>query len=129
MTSQPSISTCPPQPWRRLSLQPSIQLHIERLVLDGLPVNHAKGAIIGAAVEAELTRLLAERGLTHLSAGTVALLSATSIQVTRDTKPAQLGHEIAGALIESLPSNKLSKKHKGRNMFSGSYLSPLRNRP
>jgi len=129
MTSQPSISTCPPQPWRRRSFQHSIELHIERLVFDGLSVGHAQGPIIGAAVEAELTRLLSERGLTHLSAGTVPRLSATSIQVTRDIKPAQLGHEIAGALIESLGSNKLNNKHKGSNMLSGRYLSPLRDRP
>ena len=41
----------------------TIHVHIERLVLDGLPVTHAQGPQVRAAVEAELARWLAERGL------------------------------------------------------------------
>jgi hypothetical protein len=96
-----------------LDARPSIQLHVERLVLDGLSVSSAQGHVLVAAMEAELARLLAEQGLTHLSAGAVPHLSAGSIQLTRDTKPAQLGNQIAGALIESIGNNKLNNKHKG----------------
>jgi hypothetical protein len=96
-----------------LNARPSIQLHVERLVLDGLPVSSAQGHVLVAAMEAELTRLVAEQGFNHLSAGAVPQRSANPIQVTRDTNPVQLGHQIAGSLIESIRNNKLNNKHKG----------------
>lgn len=86
----------------------NINVSIERLVLDGLPVSRTQGALIQVAVETELTRLLAERGLTHSSIGAVPYLSANSIQVTRDGKPAQLGHEIAQAIYGSLTPRPVS---------------------
>lgn len=42
---------------------PRVDLHIERLVLDGIRFNASEGERFRAGVEAELTRLLAERGL------------------------------------------------------------------
>ena len=35
-----------------------INVHIERLILDGLPVTSLQGPEVGAAVETELARLL-----------------------------------------------------------------------
>ena len=43
--------------------RPNIHLHIERLILDGLPIERAQGPHVQAAVEAELSRLLTENGL------------------------------------------------------------------
>ena len=43
--------------------RPNIHLHIERLILDGLPIECAQGPHVQAAVEAELARLLTENGL------------------------------------------------------------------
>jgi hypothetical protein len=40
----------------------TINLHIDRLVLDGLPVAGQDGPLIGAAVETELARLLERDG-------------------------------------------------------------------
>ena len=40
----------------------NVHLHIEHLVLDGLPVEPDGGDLVRAAVEAELTRLLASGG-------------------------------------------------------------------
>ena len=40
-----------------------IKVHIERLVLEGLPVMRSEGPLVQAAVQAELSRLLAEGGL------------------------------------------------------------------
>jgi hypothetical protein len=88
----------------------NINLNIERLVLDGLPVTSDHSDSVQTAVETELRRLLAQQGLNHLSAGAVPHLSANSIQVTRDTKPVQLGHQLAGALIKSIGNNKLNNK-------------------
>ena len=93
-----------------------INVSIERLVLDGLPVTSVHDATIQGAVETGLARLLAEQGLSHLSAGAVPHLSANSIQVTHDSKPAQLGHQIARAIHGTLtPAPQLM----GETRFSG----------
>ena len=42
-----------------------IELHIERLILDGLPLEIRHGPLVRAAVEKELTRLIAAHGLGH----------------------------------------------------------------
>jgi hypothetical protein len=94
----------------------NINVSIERLVLDGLPMNRTQGALVQVAVETELARLLAEHGLSHLSAGAVPRLSANSIQVTRDSKPAQLGNQIAQAIYSTLtPAPALTRETR----FSG----------
>jgi hypothetical protein len=75
----------------------NINLHIERLVLDGLPIERNQGAHVQAAVEAELTRLLAENGLARdLQAGSVVPgIRANQIQFAPDSNPMQMGAQIA----------------------------------
>jgi len=80
----------------------NISVHIERLILDGLPVTSSQGPLVQAAVEAELTRLLVNRGLGTLSTGAVPHLAAGSIQLTEGGKPAQVGHRIAQAIHRGL---------------------------
>jgi hypothetical protein len=88
--------------------RPSVHLRIERLILDGLPLTHSQGALVQAAVEAELSRLLTERGLTSslLSGGALPSVRAGAIQLSSDGSPVQLGQQIAHAVysgIESVP--------------------------
>jgi hypothetical protein len=73
-----------------------ISLHIERLVLDGLPVEAADGRHIKTAVTAELTRLLSEGGISgELSAGVaVPNVPATGFQ---------LGGRSRNPFMEALP--------------------------
>lgn len=85
--------------------RPSVHLHIERLVLDGLPVSHHQGSFVQAAIETELTRLLAEVSLSQLSGGAAPHLSGGSIQVATDSQPAHLGHQIANAIYSSIRPN------------------------
>jgi hypothetical protein len=75
----------------------NIQLHIERLVLDGLPIERAQGPHVQAAMEAELSRLLTEHGLaTDLQAGgAVPSINANGIQLSSGSSPTQLGTQIA----------------------------------
>jgi hypothetical protein len=80
----------------------NITVHIERLILDGLPVNGNDGATIQAAVETELSRLLTEQGLPGMSAGNASNLSAGPIELASETKPAHLGHQIAQAIHAGL---------------------------
>ena len=85
-----------------LNPQPSIELHIDELVLHGLPLTSSQGPAIKAAVETELARLLTEQGVKHSSAVTTPHLPASSIQLTQDNQPAHFGHQIAQAIYESL---------------------------
>ena len=78
----------------------SMNIHIERLILDGLPISHSQRPLVQAAVEAELARLLAADGLApNLQAGgALAYVPARSIQLTSDGNPKTLGQQIAQAV-------------------------------
>jgi hypothetical protein len=77
----------------------NIKLHIEQLVLDGLPITPGQGPIVKAAVEAELTRLVAEGGLGPelASGGAVPSITADSIEHSGGS-PTQMGQQIARSL-------------------------------
>ena len=53
----------------------NINIHIERLVLDGLPVAGPDSSIVQVAIETELARALAGQGLSRLSSGAVPRVS------------------------------------------------------
>jgi len=74
----------------------NINLHIERLVLDGVNITAGQRHLLRASVEAELPRLLTDGGLAPGLAQGVALprLSAGAMQLT-GSNPAQLGRQIA----------------------------------
>lgn len=82
----------------------NINLRIERLILEGLAVAPLEHARFQAAVEAELTRLLASDGLSSIlsSGGTMPHLPATSIQLSDQANPIDLGQQIAGAVYERI---------------------------
>ncbi len=76
---------------------PDIHLHIERLILDGLPIERAQGPHVQAAVEAELSRLLTENGLAPdlQAGGAMPNVRANAIQLTTVSNPTQVGTQIA----------------------------------
>ena len=78
----------------------NIELHIERLILDGLQVEPRNRATLQAAVEAELTRLLTTGGLRPelLSGAAVQSIRGREIQVTNQMPAAQIGNQIAHAV-------------------------------
>lgn len=75
----------------------NINLHIERLVLEGLEIAAEQGPVLQAALEGELSRLLSERGLSPSFAQGVAVprLSARDIQIASASNPTELGQQIA----------------------------------
>lgn len=77
-----------------------INLHIERLILDGLPLEARDGAVIRAAVEAELTRLLSQNeGESGWPAGgATPLVRAEPIRFGAQSSPAQIARQIAGSI-------------------------------
>ena len=90
-----------------------INLHIERLVLDGLPVTSMQGPQVRAAVERELARLLAAHGLSHELRGGIAVprVRAGAIEIGKERQPARLGQSIARAVHEGIGN---SSKEKAR---------------
>lgn len=81
--------------------RPDIHLHIERLVLDGLPLERSQGPQVQTAVEAELGRLLAEHGLAAgLQAGGASpSVAVAGIHLAPGSSPAHLGRQIAQSVF------------------------------
>ncbi|HZS09154.1 MAG TPA: hypothetical protein VFD58_30245 [Blastocatellia bacterium] len=75
----------------------NIKLHIERLILDGLPLDARQSAEVRAAVEAELTRLLTAGGLKQelLAGGATPSLRVEPVWLPRENDAAQSGARIA----------------------------------
>ena len=69
----------------------NIELHIERLVLDGLPLGALDAVRVRAAVEAELSRLLTEGGIgsAWLAGGAVPSLHVGDVSLQAGAAPAQ----------------------------------------
>jgi hypothetical protein len=91
----------------------NIHLHIERLVLAGLPLSAADGPRVRAALEVELSRLLAQgRLLPSLDAGgAIPSLSAGAVGFGTERGPNEFGREIAGALSASIGKKLIQNDH------------------
>lgn len=83
-----------------------IELHIERLVLEGLPVAPGQRHLVQAALETELSRLMTEGGLASslLTGGAIPQLSAGSMQLSGGANPTDLGQQIAHTVYTSIGS-------------------------
>lgn len=82
----------------------NIDLHIERLVLDGIPVSHAGRPHLQAAIETELARLLSVGSVNPEFQKGAALPSIRlgDIQLAANSGPSDLGRQIAGALYSGI---------------------------
>jgi len=85
-----------------------MNVHIERLILNGLPATSAQGPQIGSAIQEELVRLLAAHGLMDELRGgiTVPRIRAGVIQLGAGNQPAKLGNSIAQAIHEGIGNSK-----------------------
>jgi hypothetical protein len=82
---------------------PNVSLHIERLVLAGLPLAGGQAAQVQRAMERELGRLLRLDGLGRApGGGAVPEVAAPAIQLSSPFRPADLGRQIARSVHESL---------------------------
>lgn len=81
-----------------------IELHIERLILDGLSLEKRHASLVRAAVEKELTRLIAAHGLGHewQSGGAVPRVSASGFQFANEIHPTRLGRQIARSVYSGI---------------------------
>jgi hypothetical protein len=72
-----------------------INLHIERLVLDGLPISRRDGPAIETAVRSELSRLLGSGQFTSSQAVASAKVPAITLN---STTPSAIGQQIATSI-------------------------------
>jgi len=82
----------------------NINLHIERLILDGLPIDHGQDSIVKAAVETELACLLDENGVNPYfqSGGAFPNMPARTMHVGKEIHPNRLGKKIASSVYRSI---------------------------
>ena len=78
----------------------NISIHIERLILDGLPMPQRERSRLQTAIEEELARLLADGSLAFdlCSPGVLPRLNGGVLELTGDEEPRQLGECIARAI-------------------------------
>ena len=80
-----------------------IKLHIEQLVLNGLPITSSQKPLVKAAVEAELTRLVADGGLTPELASGVVMPSITVDGIEhKGGSSSQMGQKIARSVYRGI---------------------------
>lgn len=86
----------------------NINLHIERLILDGLTVEAGQKVLLQAAIEAELTRLLSARGVSPdlQAGGAQPYVRADAIQLAAESNPTQLGLQIARSVHGSISKSR-----------------------
>jgi hypothetical protein len=85
-----------------------ILVHIERLMLEGLPVTSLQSPLVRQAIERELARLLGTDGLSHELRRGAALprVRAGALQLAGENPPAKLGVGIARAVHEGIGNAK-----------------------
>ena len=80
-----------------------VSLHIERLVIEGVPFGAGQAEQLGETIQRELTRLIQRDGLGFSGqGGALRALAAPSIQISDPLRPADLGRRIARSVYESL---------------------------
>lgn len=82
----------------------NINLHIERLVVDGIEGECTQGSRLQQSLERQLTLLLAsgELGAALRTGGALPHLQAPAIDLAPATQPETLGQQIAGAIFGGL---------------------------
>ena len=81
----------------------NLNVHIERLVLEGLPVTPAQSARVLAAVQNELAQALAEPRKHPTPVGGTQHRAVHTIHLAPGGSPALLGRQIARAVHAALP--------------------------
>ena len=84
----------------------NIEVNIDRLIIEGIPLSRLQQRQLKGTVEAELGRLLAENGLaSHFSQGfAVPTIPVEAMQMSPKITPTQLGQQIAHTVYRGLGS-------------------------
>lgn len=80
----------------------TIHLQIDRLILEDINLSPRQRRQLQAAVEAELSRLLAERGLPASMQNGGKFPALPALTVTSSTTPTQMGQQIAQGIYRRM---------------------------
>lgn len=82
----------------------NIELHIDRLVLEGLPLESRHGPHLRQAIESELHRLLQAQGLSAdlQTRQSLRRVQAPTIQLGGSEQPQSLGQQIAQSIYSGI---------------------------
>jgi hypothetical protein len=83
-----------------------ITLHIERLILDGVSVEHPR--LLRGALETELTTLLTSGGLSHevRAGGVIPQIRSPGLALGQGREPVTFGHQLARAVYRGIGGPK-----------------------
>ena len=73
----------------------NVEIHIDRLVLDGVQLDPTGQRLLGAALRAELTRLIAQGGVQSSLPGVEPRMTAAPIAIGAGCGPLQMGVQLA----------------------------------
>lgn len=90
----------------------NVRLHIERLILDDLPLRGSQRALVQGAVEQELARLIEVNGVgpDTMAGGARASVPHTVMNMSESASPVQLGRQIAQAVYQGIGTSHSAKK-------------------
>lgn len=82
----------------------NIELHIDRLVLEGLPLENRHGPQLREAIERELSQLLSTHGLAPnlQREQSIRRLQTPAIQLSHSPQPQSLGQQIAQSIYSGI---------------------------
>ncbi|HYX53126.1 MAG TPA: hypothetical protein VE783_06725 [Candidatus Limnocylindrales bacterium] len=85
-----------------------LYLHIDRLVLDGIPLERTQRGRVRAAVEQELARLLKSGGLARdlRSGSAVPAVQGRNMHLQKGRQYTDLGRQIAGAVYSGIGNKR-----------------------
>jgi hypothetical protein len=96
----------------------NVSLHIERLVLDGLPVTSSSSALLQAAVEVELGRLLASEPIALAASSVQTRVTGGEMQIRPGVSARELGGEIGRRVFASLTSSDFAASPRSQRTAS-----------
>jgi hypothetical protein len=106
----------------------NINLHIERLVLDGLAVGGGEAALVQTALEAELGRLAASSLFAPASSLAEARVAAGEIHIHPGTTARDLGIQIGRSLFRGLTQSGFGLLEQTKRNPRGRFDGPARRR-
>lgn len=90
----------------------NVRLHIERLILDDLPLRGSQRGLVQMAVEQELARLIEVNGVGQdtMAGGARASVPQAVMHMAEGASPVQLGRQIAQAVYQGIGTSHSAKK-------------------
>jgi hypothetical protein len=99
-----------------LNSRPSVELHIERLIVDESLLFGGQSHKLQIAIESELTRLVRENGLTGLTSTALYSLPARNMSVARHTPNTEFGRQIARTVYAALSPQSVPVQDRHRKV-------------